>query len=1048
MSGIDSDLLAQSLLSFCNSPSWEEKRDVLIAHPELLSDEALSLLDYWIEKARMQGEGVCEQKLTFDRLILNECRSVGIDITFTELREIMPTIVLEDGRSYIEYDPQALKINTEKLEAIIQLEAITHIAEDDIHVIHNSKKLTELITLYKDALNWKIAILDNEYRANLHTHIGRAYRKLSSGNIVQRLRRSIGHLNCALNLFPPEANPKLYANIQNELGLVYLNLPTGDQTENLARAITSFEEALRFRTTEKDCLEYAATENNLGMAFTRLAGMDRNPQINLFKSINHFRRALNCYRSEDIPERCALVDFNLGKVYLDLGEADHSYLLLAMSSYRNALDVWTEKAAFQSYRAIALIFLGKVYASSLSSSSDDPSKQRLLNLAISYIKEGLEILKREDNPHHMAIGYEELGKAYLTLSDGSQAENMQCALENYRRAMDFLPLNTFPKDRRRIALEAGDIYFEQRRWEDAIDTYREAVVANDVLYRIASTELSRREEISQTEGLFNNFAYALAQLKRYEEATVHLEAGRTQILAEIFSRNRASLESLKTEDKIALETAWRNLKALEAEVRAIRGTDLPQAAKYFAEISSELRTARKELNRIVKQIRDYAPEFMPKNFNFGSIATAAARPIVYLITTSLGSLALIIPPGAEKMEAKHALLLDDFSTEDLSDLLAKLPISGEYFKVVSEGKEGLLISSELGGSSESHAVLSDYLKGMLDGDEDLLKSGLDKILPVLRDQLIGPLIARLGDLGFDQAIVIPGGKLSLLPLHAACFDKNIFAYAPSARALQMAGNVAEQRSGISPIFLGIGNPMPSNDPLRFARDEVEVIASYFDASSRCLLVEGQATLEETKKRSRGATHIHFACHGLFDVTEPLNSSLDLSGDDKLTLRDLLGGSIDLSSSRLVVLSACQTGITEFLKAPDEAVGFPAGFLQAGVPGLISTLWPVEDISTALLLDHFYKCLMDPKERIDAATALHKAQDWLRKSTADEMNLAKWYERRYEASGNKDAEAYKYMRHYRAKSGYMPFTHPYYWAGFIFTGVGPLNSEIVAKILKH
>ena len=74
----------------------------------------------------------------------------------------------------------------------------------------------------------------------------------------------------------------------------------------------------------------------------------------------------------------------------------------------------------------------------------------------------------------------------------------------------------------------------------------------------------------------------------------------------------------------------------------------------------------------------------------------------------------------------------------------------------------------------------------------------------------------------------------------------------------------------------------------------------------------------------------------------------------MTLRDLLDSDLDLSASRLAVLSACQTGIIDFRRIPDEAIGFPAGLLQAGVPGVVSTLWLVDDISTALLLARFYR----------------------------------------------------------------------------------------------
>ena len=55
-----------------------------------------------------------------------------------------------------------------------------------------------------------------------------------------------------------------------------------------------------------------------------------------------------------------------------------------------------------------------------------------------------------------------------------------------------------------------------------------------------------------------------------------------------------------------------------------------------------------------------------------------------------------------------------------------------------------------------------------------------------------------------------------------------------------------------------------------------------------------------------------------------------------------------------MFSACQTAMTEGKRLPDEFLGFPSGFLQAGVPGVVGSFWPVEDLSTSLLMNKFYE----------------------------------------------------------------------------------------------
>jgi CHAT domain-containing protein len=80
----------------------------------------------------------------------------------------------------------------------------------------------------------------------------------------------------------------------------------------------------------------------------------------------------------------------------------------------------------------------------------------------------------------------------------------------------------------------------------------------------------------------------------------------------------------------------------------------------------------------------------------------------------------------------------------------------------------------------------------------------------------------------------------------------------------------------------------------------------------------------------------------------------------------------MSSARLVTLSACETGITDVVKgSADEFVGLPAGLMLAGVPCVVSSLWSVPDISTAILMRRFY--FNHVVERMDIPLALQDAQ---------------------------------------------------------------------------
>jgi CHAT domain-containing protein len=91
----------------------------------------------------------------------------------------------------------------------------------------------------------------------------------------------------------------------------------------------------------------------------------------------------------------------------------------------------------------------------------------------------------------------------------------------------------------------------------------------------------------------------------------------------------------------------------------------------------------------------------------------------------------------------------------------------------------------------------------------------------------------------------------------------------------------------------------------------------------------------------------------------------------------------------VALSACQTAITDFGRLPDESIGLPGGFLQAGVPAVVGTLWSVNDLSTALLMHRFYELHLHGDDAAGLAPqppvrALRLAQQWLRDLTYKEM----------------------------------------------------------------
>ena len=67
---------------------------------------------------------------------------------------------------------------------------------------------------------------------------------------------------------------------------------------------------------------------------------------------------------------------------------------------------------------------------------------------------------------------------------------------------------------------------------------------------------------------------------------------------------------------------------------------------------------------------------------------------------------------------------------------------------------------------------------------------------------------------------------------------------------------------------------------------------------------------------------------------------------------------------MVVLSACNTGNGKFYSG-EGAMSIARNFVLAGVPSIVETLWPVEDIAGSKIMINFYKYLSEGKEKNEA-----------------------------------------------------------------------------------
>lgn len=192
-------------------------------------------------------------------------------------------------------------------------------------------------------------------------------------------------------------------------------------------------------------------------------------------------------------------------------------------------------------------------------------------------------------------------------------------------------------------------------------------------------------------------------------------------------------------------------------------------------------------------------------------------------------------------------------------------------------------------------------------------------------------------------------------------------------------------------------------PLLFTKEEVERISALFQRDSSPLL-DHLATEKRLKDIGGRYRLLHLATHGIVSDELPMSSGLLLAAgegeDGLLQAHEVLGMHLEAD---LVTLSACRTG-RGGLSRGEGIVGLSRSFLTAGASSVVVSLWDVDDRSTPVLMETFYRHLA---EGVSPAEALLEARRALFETT-DEATFV--------------------LRPRRVS-----YAHPRFWAPFIVVG---------------
>lgn len=623
----------------------------------------------------------------------------------------------------------------------------------------------------------------------------------------------------------------------------------------------------------------------------------------------------------------------------------------------------------------------------------------------------LLVISTEEQSEVRARARFNLGQTRILQEDS--VDRLTEAVQLFEQAAEVYTREHFPSEYIYIQCELGFRYRQLNQLPEAQQAYQAAIITleeslGDELLQNASTLEAQQQIFDSWEQVYQQMIEVCIEQKRAADAIEYVERNKARKLVELIAaRNLLPRGSIPTEVIESYQQLRKEIADVQQTVNILqfdavsKGVQDTQDRGDLVRSRTRLSQLRRDLDRLIKQ------RIHPIDPSFGSEATAIKwrdiRGLLpdndtvmiawYLTRTNLYT--FIVTRSSSQPEVFQSKIENPGQSLDVS--------LNDYFSDYS--------------SPEKHERWKEDLGNTLQSFSELLE--IDRIVKFVRER--APQCTQL--------ILVPHRFLHIFPLHAlplgnhtCLLDEFQIRYAPSAQLLKL--NQSPDAINFDQLF-AVQNP---TSDLSHSDVEVAAIQTYFDSTAEIYAKE-DATKKAIKEilvdqALRRANYVHFSCHGSFDYLQPMKSNLKLA-DGELSWTEII--KFELTHCRLVTLSGCETGLSGSTLGnwSDEYISLASGFLYAGSPSVVSSLWKVDDLSTALLMIKFYQAL---KQRRPVAEALQQAQLWLR--DVDRTALQEFCSRLPLTSRNEREELSEWIE--TLKLAY-PFQSPYYWAGFYAIG---------------
>ena len=768
-------------------------------------------------------------------------------------------------------------------------------------------------------------------------------------------------------LYGPDA--PLVGRTLNNLGIV--NNSKGDYPT----ALQYFHQALRIFEAQED--PYSPL---LSIGYTNLAVL-YTEQGDYATALDYFKRVL-AIDEHNLPEgdlEIATDYNNIGACLEDMGKYNE-----ALNYHKKALLIRKEKLG-KEHTAVADVYgnIGICYKS-----KGDYGK------ALKYYKLEMKIQEKNEqkNKYELIRRLNNIGECYGLKGD------LSLALESYNYVIK-LYNEYYPNDRINksfILRNISNLYIDRLNWKKAAEYISSAEKELDKLENVKKG-ISYKYEYLQ---LLGNKLIVLLSNNNYDQVKYKVRLLSNNVL-KLFEEVYYKFEHIDSKKKLLDQMLDVFDLVLKKQLLASRQKEDIESAYYYVEITKSLR--QKEYLRLLKAERfgsvplELLEQIKKLKLDISGYEKEIHRPVEGTIADrqeleknlfQLKREYSILLKEVELNYPRYYNLRYDLSFPDLISIQESVSlnqtiiefyvgkrnsfvflINKESIEVFPLNLNKLLESKiyQLRKSIEEYPIR--LYKGQLDD------SNWEQLSFELYEQLLAPFYPNLK----ERLIIIPDSDLWYLPFEILLTEipqkykrykeypylimKHDIIYAYSAGTLLESINLDlpvpnNQALIVAPNFEGSAFPV-----LHHQGEECDLVRSIFRGKS---LTGSNAQVDTFCKQARDYGIIHLATHAKADERNGGFSYLvfDQNSDGEnefLFTKDIYN--LELNTN-LITLSACETGKGK-LETGEGLVSLSRAFTFAGARSVLASLWSVDDKSTNILMQDFYKAIKDNRTKDNA-----------------------------------------------------------------------------------